>query len=247
MVKVHSATNIRNHLMEKYYYLLINIFTIAIPLLRSFEHRLQFISRWKGLLLGISLTGLVFIVWDIAFTKMGVWGFNPTYLTGLTLVNLPIEEWMFFITVPFACMFIYEVMNYYIKKDILGKAGNLITYGLIAILYITGFIFIENWYTGLTFILTASYLLFLMIVVKPNYMGRFYIGYMVSFIPFLFMNGILTGSFIPDEIVWYNNNENLSIRIFTIPIEDSVYMLLLLAMNISIYEWWKGRHDAKTF
>jgi lycopene cyclase domain-containing protein len=233
--------------MEKYYYLLINIITISIPLIKSFDRRVHFISRWKGLFLGITITGFVFIVWDVAFTKMGIWGFNPRYLTGLQIINLPLEEWLFFITVPYACMFIYEAMNYYIKADILGKVGYPITYVLIFILYAFGFIYIQNWYTGLTFMLTASYLLFLVLVVKPDYLGRFYIGYSISFIPFLLVNGILTGSFIPDEIVWYNNSENLSIRIFTSPIEDSMYMLLLLIMNISIYEWWKSRNRVKTF
>lgn len=233
--------------MEKYYYLLINIFTISVPLLKSFDQRVRFISRWKGLFLGIFITGFVFIVWDIAFTRMGVWGFNATYLTGITIVNLPLEEWLFFITVPYACMFIYEAMNYYLKKDLLGKISYPLTYLLIAVLYVLGFVYIQNWYTGLTFILTASYLLFLIIIIKPNYLGRFYIGYLISLIPFLLVNGILTGSFIPDEIVWYNNAENLSIRIFTIPIEDSMYMLLLLIMNISIYESWKSRNNATTF
>ena len=232
--------------MEKYYYLLINIFTISIPLLRSFESKVYFISRWKGLLLGITITAIVFIIWDISFTNMGVWGFNETYLTGVHIANLPIEEWLFFITVPYACMFIYEALNYYIKKDILGKISYQLSYLLIVVLFVLGFIFIEKWYTGLTFIFTASYLLFIVIYVKPTYLGRLYTGYLVSLIPFLLVNGILTGSFIPDEIVWYNNSENLSIRIFTIPIEDSIYMLLLLLMNISIYEWWKDKNNVKT-
>lgn len=233
--------------MEKYYYLLINIFTISIPLLRSFDHRVHFLSRWRGLFMGIFITGLFFIIWDIAFTRMGIWGFNPTYLTGITIVNLPLEEWLFFMTIPYACIFIYEAMIYYVKKDVLRKISYPLTYILIGFLYLFGFLFISNWYTGLTFILTASYLLFLVLVVKPNYLGRFYIGYAISVIPFLLINGILTGSFIPDEIVWYNNAENLSIRIFTIPIEDSIYMLLLLIMSISIYEWWKSKNNATTF
>lgn len=154
---------------------------------------------------------------------MGVWGFNPDYLTGITLINLPIEEWLFFITIPYASIFIYEASIYSLKKDLLATISYPITYLLICVLYILGFVFIQKWYTGLTFILTASYLLFIVIKVKPKYLGRFYVGYIISFILFLLVNGILTGSFIPNEIVWYNNAENLSIRIFTIPIEDSIY------------------------
>jgi ligand-binding SRPBCC domain-containing protein len=54
--------------------------------------------------------------------------------------------------------------------------------------------------------------------------------------PFLIVNGILTGSFLADPVVWYNNQENLALRIFTIPIEDFVYGLLLFLMNVTIYE-----------
>ena len=56
-------------------------------------------------------------------------------------------------------------------------------------------------------------------------------------IPFFLVNGILTGSFIQDEIVWYNNTANLGLRIGTIPIEDFFYAMLLLLSNISIFEW----------
>lgn len=125
--------------MEKYYYLLINIFTIFFPLISSFEHRLRFFSRWKGLFLSIGITAAFFIIWDVAFTSMGIWGFNPRYLTGIEIINLPLEEWMFFITIPYACIFIYESLNYFIRKDLLGNGAYPLTYGLIVCLAVLGF------------------------------------------------------------------------------------------------------------
>lgn len=233
--------------MEKYYYLLINFFTILVPLIRGFEPRIRFLSRWKGLLLGIIAAGIPFIIWDVIFTERGIWGFNETYLTGFNLINLPIEEWLFFITVPIACIFIYEVLILFVKRDFLAPLAYPFTYVLIAVLLILGILNIKLAYTAVTFLFTAAYLFFIVVFVKPDYLGRFYMGYIVSLFPFLVVNGILTGSFIPDEIVWYNDTENLSVRLFTIPIEDAIYMLLLLIINTSVYEWWKTHSNTKTF
>ena len=48
------------------------------------------------------------------------------------------------------------------------------------------------------------------------------------------MNGLLTGSFIVDEIVWYNNNHNLGLRIGTIPFEDIFYGFSMLFLPLYI-------------
>ena len=67
-------------------------------------------------------------------------------------------------------------------------------------------------------------------------MGRFYLGYFVSLIPFLIMNGWLTGSFTEEPIVWYNDLHNMGIRIGTVPLEDSMYLLGYLLLVTMIYE-----------
>ncbi|MCB0692582.1 MAG: lycopene cyclase domain-containing protein, partial [Saprospiraceae bacterium] len=49
-------------------------------------------------------------------------------------------------------------------------------------------------------------------------------------------NGILTGCCTPEPIVWYNNQENLGIRLGSIPIEDSLYGFVLIISNIILFE-----------
>jgi lycopene cyclase domain-containing protein len=65
----------------------------------------------------------------------------------------------------------------------------------------------------------------------------FLISYAICLIPFLIVNGFLTA--IP--VVIYNDAENLGIRIYTIPFEDSFYGMLLVMMNIVIFEKVKSR------
>ena len=228
------------------YYLLLNLGSISVPLIRSFEPRINYVSKWPGLFLGMVAMSLIFIPWDVGFTHFGVWGFNPVYLTGLTIINLPIEEWMFFFAIPYACIFIYETLNYFIQKDVLGKAAPYISAAYIAVILPIGLMNTDKLYTSITFISTGVVLAIVAFALKPKYLGRFYLGYIISVIPFLAVNGILTGSWIEDQIVWYNNAENLSIRIGTIPVEDTVYMLLMLLITTVVYEWWKARKGIPT-
>ncbi len=220
----------------KYLYLLIDFFTILFPFLFSFYSKSNFSRKWKYLWLAILIPAIIFIVWDEAFTKWGVWGFNSRYVTGLSIGTLPIEEILFFICIPYACVFTYEAFNYLIKKDVLATYQKLISIVLILAGLVIGFFNLERWYTATTFISLSTYLIMLQFVWKVPYLGRFYLAYTVVLIPFFIVNGILTGSWIEEPIVWYNNEMNMGIRIGTIPVEDIFYGMLLIAMNVSIFE-----------
>ena len=106
---------------------------------------------------------------------------------------------------------------------------------------ITAMLFSERAYTSTTFGLLSILLLLHLYWFKSDYLGNFYLSYAFILIPFFIVNGILTGSFIHEEVVWYNDLENLGLRIFTIPIEDTFYGMLLILMNVSIYEYFKKK------
>ncbi len=226
---------------ENYLYLWLDILSISLPLIYSFYSAAPFYKRWKHLWIAIAIPAAFFIVWDEWFTQMGVWGFNPRYLSGIYIGSLPIEEILFFICIPYACVFTYHAMNYLVKKDWFGPYAKSISWVLIIMLMTVGVLNITKWYTGVTFILLAVYLLVLQFVIKPAYLGRFYFAYFFILIPFFIVNGILTGSFIDEQVVWYNDSENLGIRMGTIPFEDTFYGMLLILMNVSILEWLEKR------
>lgn len=228
--------------MDKWLYVFINLGAISIPFVAGFDKRLKFQRQWKYLFPAMLLTMLVFIPWDMLKTYLGVWGFNPRYLLGFYIGNLPVEEWMFFIAIPYACLFTYHSLNYLVNKDYLGKYAGWITLVLAIVLLTIGLLNTGRLYTSVTFISTGVFLLFHRYVVKGDYMGRFYLMYLVTLIPFFIVNGLLTGSFIPEEVVFYDDTQNLGIRLGTIPVEDMVYGLLMLLMNVTWFEFLKNRY-----
>ncbi|MEX2596643.1 MAG: lycopene cyclase domain-containing protein [Salibacteraceae bacterium] len=221
---------------DHYHYLLINVLTIAYPLAQSYERRIKFLRHWKAIFTGTAIAGGIYLAWDELFTAMGVWGFNDDYLTGIYIGRLPLEEYNFFLTVPFACLFIYEVARYFIKRDLLEDYHQSITFFFMISTLFLGAYFMPRLYTSVCFFLTAMLMALQFFILKFRWMGRFYIGYLLSLIPFMIMNGWLTGSFTEAPIVWYNDMHNMGLRIFTIPAEDTMYLLSYLFLVTVFYE-----------
>lgn len=228
------------------YYFWINILSISVPLIVSFDRRLKFHHHWKYLFPAMLGTMAVFIPWDIYKTDSGVWGFNPEHIQGIYIFNLPVEEWLFFIAIPYACLFTYHSFEYLIKKDYLGSYAGIITSVLIFVLVVVAVLNPMRTYTFVTFLAAAVFLTLHLFVFKTGYLGSFYVMYFATLIPFFIVNGALTGMFTAEPVVWYDDSRNLGIRLGTIPIEDAVYGLLMLLMNTSIYEWMRSRHLRKS-
>jgi lycopene cyclase domain-containing protein len=222
-------------------YLYLIIFTLFFPLVLSFDKNVRFFSNWKFFFPSTIIPAFLFLFWDYWFTEAGVWGFNPEYLIGIYFMNLPVEEILFFLVVPFACVFIYECLNFYISTDFLKPVANTISVSLITLLFTLGFLNSEKLYTAVNFFATGILLFIVLVFIKPKFIGRFYLAYLVSLIPFLLVNGILT--YLP--VVWYNDAHNLGIRIISIPVEDFIYTLLKLLSYTLMYDWVKSKFSNK--
>ncbi len=233
--------------MQSYLYLSLDIASVLFPLIFSFYPKAHFASTWKAWAPAIIVPAIIFIIWDEWFTSIGVWGFNPRYLTGFSIGHLPIEEMLFFICIPYACLFTYVAVNYFRKSEPLPDQGKRVTWILIIGLLATGIKYYDHWYTAVTFISLAVFLLILIIAIRPAYLGRFYFSYLFILIPFFLVNGVLTGTGIDEPVVWYSNAENLGARMGTIPFEDTFYGMLLILMNVVIYEHLlkKSRNEGK--
>ncbi|MDO8930550.1 MAG: lycopene cyclase domain-containing protein [Bacteroidota bacterium] len=218
---------------KNYTYLLLLIASIAVPLALSFDKNVQYYKNLKYILPAILVTAALFIVWDINFTKANVWSFNHEYTLGKDIKGLPIEEWLFFLVIPYACVFIYEVLKFYLKKQELANPFLAFSLFLMVGFALISYFFRHQAYTFLTFLFSAVYLGYTVFRNKfKPYITKFYYAYFVSLLPFLIVNGILTSM----PVVEYNFAHILNIRIINIPIEDFSYLFLMLLMVTTIYE-----------
>lgn len=219
-----------------YTYLLLDLLSILFPLVLSFDKKVAFYKHWKYLLPAILVNGLLFVLWDMYFTKHGVWSFNPEYTCGLYIFNLPVEEVLFFAVVPYSCAFIYECLNAYIPKEIVTRP-KLINIIVLVLSLASCVLFYDRIYTIVNAGICFLVVFIAAFVYKMRNMGRFYLAFFVALIPFLIFDGIITGL----PIVWYNDEENMAIRFFSIPVEDFFYCLSLLLNTVLIMDYFKIR------
>ncbi len=221
-------------------YLYLHLFTVVPILFLSFDKNVHYYKKWRFLFPAILPVAILFILWDVFFAFKEVWGFNHTYVLGIFLSGLPVEEWLFFITIPFACVFVYECLNFYVGKDLLFRFDKPISIGLVLLFIVVG---LTNWsrmYTATTFLLTGALLAWHFMCVPNSYRTRFFLAFAVIMIPFLLINGVLTGAYTQYPVVIYNPEEYLGIRITSVPVEDAVYGFLLFLGVVTLYERFRS-------
>jgi lycopene cyclase domain-containing protein len=79
----------------------------------SFSRNILFYQKPIRLILSIALPLIVFLIWDVYAVHTGHWFFNSEYVIGIKLFNLPIEEILFFIIIPFSSLFLWESVKYF--------------------------------------------------------------------------------------------------------------------------------------
>ena len=91
------------------YYLKILILSTLVPIIFSFHPKVKFYIHYKSILSATLLASSLYILWDVIFTELGVWGFNKQFLSGFYMLNLPIEEILFFLCILIIVLF-YRLM-----------------------------------------------------------------------------------------------------------------------------------------
>lgn len=217
-----------NHLS----YLIINIGTVCIPLLfwkfEKLPSRNVFNNYWTAVI----TAGVGFIIWDIFVTSRGHWSFNSDYTLGIKLFNLPLEEILFFICIPFSSLYLFEVLHYFVDDKKLNiHSWFFVCIGIIILLF--GIVFL----TGAEYSLIITLIVALLFIFSPAYSHlfqskNFWVYQALMLIPFGLVNSILTSL----PIVKYNVIHITNIRIGTMPIEDFLYSFALLTTYLIAYQ-----------
>ncbi len=215
-----------------YTYLAINLLSVAVPFAYSFTARSGFSKRFARVFAAIGIVALPMLAWDVWFTARGVWGFNPDYYLGYRLFGLPLEEILFFFCIPFACLFIYDSVKKFPRLALPEKPVRAACGILGAGLLLVAAFNTDRAYTALCFAVAAPFPLALAAGHLRHRAGHMASAYLFHLIPFFAVNGILTGL----PVVWYDDAENLGIRLGTIPVEDAMYSMILLFGSIFILE-----------
>lgn len=222
-----------------YTYLWIDILTIAGPLALSFDKKVAFYRKWPVLFYSIGLPALAYLIWDIIFTKMGVWKFNSEYILGPKILSLPVEEILFFISIPYSCLFIYECISVYFPNFKYYVVTNSLSWAMVLLSAAAVIFYYNRLYTSITALLLLFTLLNHLLTKANRVLPHAILAWLISVVPMLIVNGLLTGL----PILIYNDDHNLGVRIGSIPVEDFFYNLILMLWMIDLYSRRKLPED----
>ena len=216
-------------------YLWINIILIAITIAFSFTKKVGFYKNYIYVLPAIIIPCILFIIWDYFFIQWGVWGFVPGSISGIYWFGIPMEQSLFLLTMPFFGLFIHALLGAYIKKDILISVQKLLTTFFLLLTLILFFAFAKHIYTSISALICAFTLLCRSWIARPKSLGRFFLSYFVTLIPFIIIRIILANQ----NVIWFDEAHIIGIKIINIPVEDIIYFLALFLLNVGIYEYAK--------
>jgi lycopene cyclase domain-containing protein len=208
---------------------------VIVCLVFSFHKKIRFNRHFVAFLKSAVLVSIPFIAWDIWFTHSGVWWFNHTYTLGKSIAGLPVEEWLFFICVPFSCVFTFYCLDKFLDLSWADRFSPYLVWLITITCVVVAILFYDRMYPVVTAIATCITLVLLHLKGRVNLIGRATLVYLLLMLGFIPVNGVLTGTGLESPVVNYNPDEIINARILTIPVEDFVYGFTLFILNLYLF------------
>lgn len=93
---------------------LVACLAVTVPLVPVF--RLHRVRRMRALAAAITCASAPFVVWDVLATRARQWHFDAGQVLGVRLLGLPLEEWAFFVVIPFAAIACFEAVGALLER-----------------------------------------------------------------------------------------------------------------------------------
>lgn len=190
-------------------------------------------QRWRAAWGAVAAAAVPYLIWDALVTGRH-WWFNPRFILGVRLAGLPVEEVLFFFTMPFACLFSWQVI-FHGDRDLPLPGLRAVYAPALALVPLGAWLFAARGleYTGLalgSFGLAAAVDLALRtrVLARPRFLA------LLAFVVALttLFNGYLTAR----PVVLYDEHYQLGIRVLTVPVEDYVYGLSLVYLAAVFFQ-----------
>ena len=223
--------------MHNYVYLLFNLIVLIPVLILSFKtdvkpHR--HIAAFLGALLFVSVP---FVLWDMWAVRAAHWGFNTDYVLGYRFIGLPLEELFFFVTVPFAMLYVWGVIKKHVTNGAVRLWVPLTAMSVAAGLAVS--LLILYWDRGYTRTAMIAVLIAIAIVACSHliFTKRFWVFQLVLLAIFFAANWVLTAL----PVVVYSGAAIIGTKILTIPIEDFFFNFAFINLFLVVFDWLDHR------
>jgi lycopene cyclase domain-containing protein len=222
-------------------YLIINLVIIIGPLALAWLPAFKFYRYWRAWLTAIVMVGTFFVFWDALFTLRGAWSFNPLHVAGRRLFFLPLEEILFFITVPYSCLFLYEgLIGAFKDKPVLYSRYFFFLLAVISSAE-AWFVWPQEYSAVVLLVLAGVMILGATIWAELFRSGLYWLWLALGMLLFLAFNYYLTSL----PVVLYSPRAIANVRLATIPVEDFLYNFSLLTLYLGTYLWAKKKLPKK--
>jgi lycopene cyclase domain-containing protein len=217
--------------MRSFVYYIFNIFVFLPVFLLSLRYDVKPHASPKKLVAVFLCVSIPFIVWDIWAARAGHWFFSEIYIRPERVLDLPVEELLFFITVPFAMLYVWGVVGKHIKERVVtGLFSRAVP--LLLVLLCTCLL-VLHWGAGYTRSVMIASLATLLILGLGGYLRsyRLWVFQLIHLALFFFSNTVLTAL----PVITYGEGSIIGYRIGTIPLEDFFFSFALVNASILVF------------
>ena len=215
-------------------YLIFNFIVICVPFVAGFMPQWRYVHLFPQVFGAALIVLIPYITWDILVTGRH-WWFNELYTMDWRFFGLPVGEWLFFITVPFSCLFIWHLLpKAWDEQNVDARPWRLVLLSLLPLSFVL-------WLTGKEYSALAA--LFMgMTPIVDLLLGThiFKRRKTIAFLPIVFGLTLIFNTYLTwRPVVLYGVEYQLDLRLGTIPIEDFFYGMSHLGYCAMVFEWLK--------